>query len=119
MFEDLPALVNANAPLVNRGRFLTTDFVIGVGEEDWLIRIRLGEVTAVEKGPHLMKPSRFSIRFTEAAWQEFMEPLPRPGYHDIFAMTKAGTAVIEGDIQPLMANLRYVKELVQSMRQAG
>ena len=42
----------------------------------------------------------------------FRQPVPKPNYHDIFAMCKQGTASIEGNIQPLMANLRYFKELL-------
>ena len=38
--------------------------------------------------------------------------MPAPGYHDVFAMAKAGHARIEGDLVPLMANLRYVKDLL-------
>ena len=35
-----------------------------------------------------------------------------PGWQDIFAMEKIGEATIEGDLYPLMSNLRYIKELI-------
>ena len=42
--------------------------------------------------------------------------MPRPGYHDLFALTRFGHARIEGDLHPLMANLRYIKEVLESPR---
>ena len=42
--------------------------------------------------------------------------MPAPGYHDLCAMTKSGTARIEGDWLPLMTHLRYVKELLAAPR---
>jgi hypothetical protein len=45
--------------------------------------------------------------------------MPEPGYHDVIAMTRLGVARLEGDLQPLMANLRYVKEVLESPRVGG
>ena len=42
--------------------------------------------------------------------------MPRPGFHDLFAMTKSGRASIDGNLQPLMANLRYFKEVLAAPR---
>ena len=112
----LPGLVNANAPLMRRGRYLTTTFLVGVGDIDWLVDIVAGRVEAVRPGPHLMDSWRFAIRASGEAWAGFWEPVPRPGRHDIFAMAKSGEAVIEGDLQPLMANLRYIKEVLAAPR---
>ena len=40
--------------------------------------------------------------------------MPAPGYHDVIAMGRLGVARLEGDLQPLMANLRYIKEVLAS-----
>ena len=119
MLEGLAERINADANLVRRGRYFTADFLIGVGDTDWLVEIEEGSVRAATPGPHMMRPWRFAIRAAEADWAAFCEPMPRPGHHDIFAMTKSGAAVIEGDLQPLMANLRYVKDLLASCRRAA
>ena len=66
-----------------------------------------------------MRPWRFAIRASEDAWARFWAPMPAPGYHDIFAMTKNGEARIDGDLQPLMANLRYIKDVIAAPRRAG
>ena len=119
MLEHLPEIVNANRPLVNRGRFFSHNFLIGVGEKDWLVEIAQGSISSILPGPHILKSWTFSVRATQEAWSLFWRPEPPPGYHDIFAMTKSGFAVIEGDLHPLMANLRYVKEVLEALRELG
>ena len=116
MLEDLPRLVNEDAALLRRGRYFTCTFLIGIGDADWLIDVRNGRIEAARPGPHIMQPWSFAIRAGEDAWYRFCDPEPRPGFHDLFAMTKRGAATIEGDIAPLMANLRYVKEVLAKLR---
>ena len=75
-----------------------------------------GRIASVTRGPAAARPWRFAIRANAEAWREFWLPVPRPGYHDLFALTRFGRARIEGDLLPLMANLRYVKEVLESPR---
>lgn len=116
MIERLVDLVNADAALVRRGRFLTTDFLVEVGDEPYHVSVQDGRIAGVARGPALMRPWRFAIRASEDTWREFWQPVPRPGYHDLFALTRFGRARIEGDLQPLMANLRYIKEVLETPR---
>jgi hypothetical protein len=112
----LPDLVNGDADLVRRGRYLTATFLVEVGDREFLVRVVEGRVAAVEAGPFLMRSWTFALRASEEAWRRFWEPVPAPGYHDLFAMKKLGEARIEGDLVPLMANLRYVKDVVSAPR---
>lgn len=116
MIERLIELVNADAALVRRGRFLTTEFLVEVGEQPYHVFVERGRVASVTPGPVLMRPWSFAIRASQEAWREFWQPVPRPGYHDLFALTRFGRARIEGDLQPLMANLRYVKDVLETPR---
>jgi pimeloyl-ACP methyl ester carboxylesterase len=116
MFERLPELVNANADLVRRGRFLTLTFLVTSGDTHYLIRVVEGRVDKIERGPFLMRDWRFAIRASQEAWHKLWARVPDAGYHDIFAMAKAGHALIEGDLVPLMQNLRYVQELLSAPR---
>jgi hypothetical protein len=116
MIERLFDLVNADAALVRRGRFLTADFLVEVGDEPFLISVQDGRVASVTPRPAPTRPWRFAIRASAEAWQEFWQPVPRPGYHDLFALTRFGRARIEGDLLPLMANLRYIKEVLETPR---
>ncbi len=116
MLEGLAELVNEDAALVRRGRFLDVDFLLEVGETPYLVRIREGRVAGVETGPAVLRSWRFAIRAPAEDWARFWQPMPAPSHADIFAMTKRGVATIEGDLHPLMANLRYVKELLAAPR---
>jgi pimeloyl-ACP methyl ester carboxylesterase len=113
VFERLPELVNANADLVRRGRFLTVTFLVTSGETHYLVRVVEGRVERVERGPFLMRDWRFAIRASDEAWRNFWAPVPDAGYQDLFAMAKFGHALVEGDLQPFMANLRYVQDVLR------
>lgn len=112
----LADLVNANAALMRRGRYLTTTFLLEVDDVPYLVRVVEGRVAAVERGPFLMRPWSFAVRAPADTWRRFWEPVPAPGYHDLFAMKKAGVARVEGDLVPLMTHLRYVKDVLAAPR---
>jgi hypothetical protein len=112
VFDRLPEWVNADAALVRRGRYLSATFLVETGDVAWLVTVHEGRVTRVERGPFLMREWAFAIRGSADAWRRFWEPVPAPGFHDLFALTKGGHARVEGDLQPFMANLRYVKDLL-------
>ena len=114
----LPDLVNADAGLVRRGQRLTTTFLLAVGDTEYLLHVAAGRLGAVERGPFLMRSWSFGVRASADAWERFWQPLPEPGYHDLFAMKKLGVARVEGDLWPLMAHLRYVKDVLAAPRRA-
>jgi len=116
VLEGLAELVNADADLVRRGRFLTTTFLVEVGATAYLVRVLEGRVARVERGPFLMREWSFAVRASEEVWRRFWEPLPAPGYHDVFAMSKNGHARVEGDLVTLMANLRYINDVLTKPR---
>jgi hypothetical protein len=116
VFERLPEWVNGDAALVRRGRYLSTTFLIEVGDTAWLVTVHEGRVTRVERGPFLMREWAFAVRAPVETWRRFWEPVPAPGFHDLFAMTRGGQARVEGDLRPFMANLRYVKDLLERPR---
>lgn len=116
VLERLAELVNADAGLVRRGRYVSTTFLVETGATAWLVTVHEGRVTRVERGPFLMRAWSFAVRASDEAWRRFWEPVPAAGWHDLFAMTKGGHAVVEGNLQPLMANLRYVKDVLAKPR---
>jgi len=116
LFERLPALVEANADLVKRGRFLSTDFALVVGATPLLVRVEAGRVTSVARGPFLLRPWTFSITAAPETWLKLLKPVPDPGTHDLMALSKVGLARIEGNLQPFMANLQVIKDIVTAPR---
>ncbi len=116
VLETLRDLVNGNAGLVRRGRYLSTTFLVETGATAWLVTVHEGRVEKVERGPFLMRAWSFKVGASEDAWRRFWEPVPAAGWHDLFAMAKGGHATVEGDLRPLMANLRYVKDVLAKLR---
>src|SRR5271156_3966021 len=110
MVEALEHLVNGDEALVRRGRYLTTTFLLEVGQTAWLIAIFEGRIVSVTKGPFVMPSSSFALRAAEEEWAKFWSIRPPPGSNDLMALIKRRVLRAEGDLQVLMANLRYFKE---------
>jgi hypothetical protein len=119
VLDRLADLVNGNVDLVRRGRYLSTTFLVETGATAWLVTVHEGRVEKLERGPFLMRAWTFAVRAPESAWTKFWEPMPAAGFHDIFAMAKGGHATVEGDLRPLMANLRYIKDVLAAPRRSA
>ena len=119
MIETLKARVNGDEGLVRRGRFLTTTFLLEVGEARWLISIFEGKVVSVTAGPFVMPSSAFALRAPQAEWEKFWSLRPPPGSNDLMALIKRRVLKAEGNLQVFMANLRYFKEALAKLRGAG
>ena len=119
MIEALKARVNGDEALVRRGRYLTTTFLLQVGEAAWLISIFEGRIAAVTPGPFVMPSSSFALRAAEEEWQKFWLSRPPPGSNDLMALIKRRVLKAEGNLGIFMANLRYFKEALAKLRAAG
>jgi len=111
-FARLPDLLPADADLIRRGRRLDVDCRIDVGSEPFFLAIREGALASLERGARLMRSTAFSVCASDEAWTNYWKPIPAPGWHDLFALTKRGAASIDGDLRPLLQNLQYFKDLL-------
>lgn len=112
----LPNLVNDDAWLVHRGRFLSVDFVIELGRRPFHVSIEHGRIVGLDRGSVPMRPWRFAIRGDDEGWRQFWKKMPPPHCHDILALTRHGGFRIEGDLHPFMANLLYFKDALAAPR---
>ena len=112
----LPALVNQDTALIRRGRWLSNVFLVEAGTTQFLVHVDKGRLLKVEHGPFVMPPWSFAVRASESVWQRFWQPLPAPGDNDIFALRKTGEMSVEGNLQPFMANLIYIKQVLAMPR---
>lgn len=118
-FARIPGLLDRDAALVHRGRFLDVDCLLGSTEKSFHVSIRSGRITEMAAAPMLMRPWRFAYRATPQAWMSFWEAIPKAGWHDLLSLTKRGEASLEGDIQPFMTHLQYFKDVLALPRLAG
>jgi hypothetical protein len=110
--------VNAREALVRRGRYVSLAFLLGVGDQDYVVTIERGRVTAVEPRRLATMTGRFTIRAAKPVWEEFWKPVPKRDHHDLLSMLAAGIAKIDGDLLPLMQNLQYFKDVLATPRPA-
>ncbi len=114
--DAIPALVNADARLVHRGRFVDTTFLVALGGGDTLVRVEAGRVTNVRHGPFITPNYSFALRAPRDVWDKFWQPMPPRGFTDVFALVKQKLMKVEGDLHPFMANLLYFKDVIAAPR---
>jgi len=111
-FAGIPALLEQTPALIARGRFLDCECLLGPANHAFHASIRQGRIVDLTPAPVLMRSWRFSYRASVVAWTEYWQSAPRPGFHDLLALTKRGEAVLEGDLHPFMTHLQYFKDLL-------
>ena len=111
-FGDLPALLDADAALVARGCRLSVECRLGPQEHPYHVSFVAGRIVDMTPAPVLMRSWCFSYCASPTAWAEFWRPVPRPGWHDLFALTKNGEATLEGDLFPFMSHLQFFKDVL-------
>ena len=116
MIDKIARLVNADAGLIRRGRFVDTTFMIAIDDAYTLIRVQEGRVTQVTPGPFITPDYSFALRASRGVWEKFWQPLPPLGFTDVFALVKQKLMRVEGDIHPFMANLLYFKDVIAAPR---
>ena len=111
-FAAIPTLLEEAPALIVRGRFLDCECRLGLIDHPFHATIRAGRIVDLTPAPVLMRSWQFSYRASVTAWAEYWQPAPKPGWHDLLALTKRGEAVLEGDLHRFMAHLQYFKDLL-------
>ena len=86
-FSKIPTWLERSEALVTRGRFLDCDCLLGPVEQPFHVAIRAGRIVDLAPAPVLMRSWRFSYRATARALAQHWQPMPRPGWHDLLALT--------------------------------
>ena len=116
MIEDMQSRVNANVSLVHRGRWVNLTFVLGIGEDDYLITVTAGKITNIRLRHLPTDTGRFSIRASAQSWAKHWQMVPPRDYHDIFAMLPKKIVTIDGTLEPFIQNLQYFKDIIAILR---
>lgn len=116
MIEQLPELVNSNTGLVRRGRWTNAVMLLGIGDQKWLITIQEGRIASCERQTLRIYSYDFAITGDEAAWRKFWQATPPPMHHDLHALLRIGAIRIEGDVDMLLANMLYLKVMLETLR---
>ncbi len=111
IFETLPRLLDADRELLHAGRWLNVDCLLGLTGQPLQVSIREGRISEMSR-PKTMPSWRFSYTASQQAWIEYWQAEPKPGWHDLLALTKRGEAHLAGDLHPFMTHLQYFKDLL-------
>ncbi|MGM5033387.1 hypothetical protein [Tardiphaga sp. 803_E3_N1_3] len=119
LFSQLPTLLESDTALIQRGRLLDVDCLLGSTEQAFHVAIRAGRIIDMVSAPVLMRSWTFGYRATPDTWIAFWQPMPKASWHDLLSLTKRGEAHLEGDIKPFMTHLQYFKDLLALPRKSG
>ena len=108
----IAAAIDATPHLLRMGALFSETMLLEVDGDAYYLTFHRGRLEKVACGQNRKTPWRFAIRTDGEALQKFWEPLPEPGFHDLFGLVKLGRASIDGDILTLVKNLRYIKEIL-------
>jgi len=97
-------------------RAVDLDMLVQFGEQSVLLRVRSGVLVSCDQNLPPLQSWDVAIKADEDVWLAFWQAVPEPGWHDILALRKRAMMRIEGRLQPLMANLQYVKDLLAAPR---
>jgi hypothetical protein len=118
-FEKYQKRVNADPEMQLIGRWFTDAFSVSCGNVRHVLRVKEGRLVEIVK-PRIDVRSSFGIRAPEEIWQRFLEPKPKPLYHDIFAMImRVPEFVLDGDTLAAMQNARALHRMLTLMREAA
>ncbi|MEM7252818.1 MAG: hypothetical protein AAF493_15490 [Pseudomonadota bacterium] len=116
-FQALQERTNADDYVQWLGRFCTTECFFGVEpEHGFHLTIAAGTILRMQRGPKRLRSWAFALRAPEASWREFWSTNPKPGFHDVFAMTTDDHARLEGDLAPFLTSLMYFKRMLDTPR---
>ncbi len=112
IFTHIQKTLDQTPHLLRLGRLFSETVLIDVNGDEFYLTFEKGRLVAVDVGPSRKTPWSFALRVDRDALGKFWQPLPEPGFHDIFGFVKIGRGRVDGDILKLVKNLRFFKEVM-------
>jgi len=118
MLDRLQRCVNEDAGLVARGRGVSLDIQITIGDDDHIVSIEQGRIIGHRPRRLALESGVFCLGAERDVWEAHWAAEPARNYHDLFSLLSSSNARIDGDLKPLMQNLLYFKDLFAAPRPA-
>lgn len=111
--EELVSALNADSEFRLQARYWDGALQLQFGDDVHVLRLSEGEITAVDASPlQGDEPCTAIIAAPMADWYEFLQPIPRPLYHELYpAMWHHGFE--------LLGDPDYVWTYYAALRRAG
>jgi hypothetical protein len=114
--DNFYASVNEDPEFLIAARYWDILFKIDMGENKLILKIQDGKVIDVNRRPARDDPWAFKISATSQEWEEFLKPIPKPFYHDIYAASIHHGFVYEGDLESMYAYYPAIRRMFEIMR---
>ena len=108
--------VNRDGEFQIAGRFLDGALKLHFGDEALLVRFRNGKIDGIVR-PTLFDSADIAIRGSVASWREFLQPVPKPFFHDMFAAIVRKEFDWAGDSETFFAYYGAFRRMFQIMRE--
>jgi hypothetical protein len=111
--------VNQDPTMKYVGQYMTTDFLLGFGDDEYLVSVRDGKMERVTDQQTIEDSWSFALRGPRESWEKFIQPVPPPMYNDIWAMAHPlhGRLRMDGDRKVLWQNLHALTWMLDRMRE--
>ncbi len=111
---------DSDAEIQANGRHFTCSYLLDMGERRILVKVNEGKVTSLVLDPgSLEERYQFALRASPDTWRKFSQPIPEPMYHGIWAASFKRDLKLEGDLLPMMQNLRCFTRQMELLRTTG
>jgi hypothetical protein len=110
------AAVNADGEFALAGRFFNGALKLYFADDSLLLRFTDGKLTGIVPGAKF-DSADVTIRGNLASWREFLQPVPRPFFHDMFAAIVRDEFEWAGNSETFFAYYGAFRRMFQLMRQ--
>ncbi|MBM4227714.1 MAG: hypothetical protein FJ164_08220 [Gammaproteobacteria bacterium] len=110
--------VNQDGEFQIAARYLNGALKLFFGEESLLLTFRDGRLASLVPGV-MFDSAEVTIRGPVASWQEFLKPVPRPFFHDMFAAIVSCEFEWFGSSETFFAYYGAYRRMFQLMRECA
>ncbi len=108
---------NGDAELRLVGTYFTCDFLLDFESIRYLVRVVEGSIREVIPNPSFDRPWAFAIRAPRSVWEKYLQPVPPPLYHHLFALLmRVPEFRFEGNTLAAAQNIRAVVRMCDLLR---
>jgi hypothetical protein len=109
--------INGDPEFGIAAQFMSQDILIGVGDEQCIIRVREGVITEMALNPSPIDKWDFFIRAPEKGWKFFLKPFPPPFYQGFFTAAMREDFRFGGNVEALFAYYWAVQRMLTVIRE--
>ncbi len=116
--EQFRAIVNRDGPFKNVGKHCNVRFLVGIGDQEYLVVIEKGRVETIALSGIFDFDANwaFALRGPQESWSKFVQPVPPPTYTDVIFMTFNQRIRLEGNLLAFWQNIRALLWMFSLMR---